>query len=120
MIALGYDELTPPRVAGSGQGRLALAAPDLGAAIEFYVTHLGMDRVPDDSATFRLGDDSITLVISLPPATTPINHLGLTTADGRPDAHDPGGNRLVFVQCTDSNCPSVRLNLRQEVGAADI
>ncbi len=131
LIALGYGELSAPRVAGSGQGRLAflsdpngvrvellqrseefrlppitagpvsrlsyvaLAAPDLDAAREFYGTHLGMERVDDD--TFRLGDDAVKLSDSLPPATSPINHLGLATAGTRSDAHDPDGNRLVFL-----------------------
>jgi catechol 2,3-dioxygenase-like lactoylglutathione lyase family enzyme len=136
LIGLGYDELTPPRVAGSGQGRLAfladpngvrvellqrseefrvppitsgpvrrlthvaLAAPDLEAAIEFYGTHLGMHRDPDaapGTATFRLGADAVHLSNSLPPATTLINHLGLTTIDPYPDTTDPDGNRVVFV-----------------------
>lgn len=132
LIRLGYDELTPPRIAGSGQGRLgfladpngvrvellqrseefrvppitsgpvrrlthvALAAPDLDAAVEFYGTHLGMHRDPG-TTTFRLGPDAVHLSNSLPPATTPINHLGLSTTDPRPDTNDPDGNHLVFV-----------------------
>ncbi|HET6986335.1 MAG TPA: VOC family protein [Kribbella sp.] len=138
LIALGYAELSSPRVAGSGQGRLAfladpngvriellqrseefrippitsgpvrrlsyiaVTAPDLDAAIEFYGTHLGMQRVPSDdspgTATFRLGDDAVKLHKSLPPATTPINHLALTTTTPRPDTHDPDGNSLTFLQ----------------------
>ncbi len=133
LIGLGYAELSSPRTASSGQGRLAfladpngvriellqrseefrippvasgpvrrlsfigLAAPDLGAAIEFYGTHLGMERVPSDVPTFRLGDDAVKLFDSAPPATTPINHLGLTAADARPDSLDPDGNRMTFL-----------------------
>ncbi len=137
LIALGYAELSSPRVAGSGQGRLAfladpngvriellqrseefrippitsgpvrrlshiaLSAPDLDAAIEFYGTHLGMQPVPVDSpgtATFRLGADAVKLHKSLPPATTPIGHLALVATDGRPATQDPDGNRLTFLQ----------------------
>jgi len=135
LIGLGYVELSAPRIASSGQGRLAfladpngvriellqrsedfrvppitsgpvrrlsyiaLAAPDLEAAIEFYGTHLGMERVPsDDSPCFRIGPDAIKLCQSPPPAPTPINHLGLATTDARPDTHDPDNNRLTFDQ----------------------
>ena len=136
LIALGYAELSAPRVAGSGQGRLAflsdpngvriellqrseefrvppitsgpvrrlsyiaLSAPDLDAAIDFYGTHLGMQRVPaedsPDTATFRLGDDAVKLHKSLPPATTTISHLGLSIDDAHPDIQDPDGNILTF------------------------
>ena len=34
LIALGYDELTPPRVAGSGQGRLGFLADPNGVRVE--------------------------------------------------------------------------------------
>lgn len=136
LIGLGYAELSSPRPASSGQGRLAflsdpngvriellqrsedfrvppitsgpvrrlsyiaLAAPDLDAAIEFYGTHLGMSRVPDDSgdtATFRIGDDAVKLGRSFPPAATPINHLALASTETLPDTHDPDGNRLTYV-----------------------
>ncbi|MGW6276222.1 VOC family protein [Kribbella sp. NPDC055071] len=131
LISLGYGELSPPKVAGSGQGRLAfladpngvriellqrseefrvppiasahalsfvaLDAPDLDAAVEFYGTHLGMERVPsDDAVRFRLGNDAILLSSSLPEAITPINHLGLGAATPLPDKHDPDGNRVSF------------------------
>lgn len=133
LISLGYGELSSPRVAGSGQGRLAflsdpngvriellqrseefrvppiasgpvrqlsfiaLDAPDVDAAIEFYGTHLGMQRVEsDDEVVFRLGNDAVKLSSSLPPATTPINHLRLTSTTPRPDTQDPDGNRLTF------------------------
>jgi catechol 2,3-dioxygenase-like lactoylglutathione lyase family enzyme len=129
LIGLGYAELTAPRVAGSGQGRLAflsdpndvrvellqrseefrvppftsgrvqrlsyvgLAAPDLAAAVEFYGTHLGMERVADD--TFGLGADAVRL---LPSATSSIEHLALAATDGGAGtAQDPDGNRIVFV-----------------------
>jgi catechol 2,3-dioxygenase-like lactoylglutathione lyase family enzyme len=131
LIGLGYAELSAPRIAGSGQGRLAfladpngvriellqrsedfrvppissgpvsglsfiaVAAPDVDAAIEFYGTHLGMERIPSDDPTFRIGADAIKLCDS--PAPT-INHLGLAATDPRPDAHDPDGNRLSFLQ----------------------
>jgi catechol 2,3-dioxygenase-like lactoylglutathione lyase family enzyme len=137
LIALGYAELSSPRVAGSGQGRLAfladpngvriellqrseefrippitsgpvrglshiaLSAPDLDAAVEFYGTHLGMQPVPDNSpgtATFRLGADAVKLHKSLPPAITPIDHLALVATDSRPASQDPDGNRLTFLQ----------------------
>ena len=137
LIALGYAELSSPRTASSGQGRLAfladpngvriellqrseefrippiasgpvrrlshiaLSAPDLNAAAEFYGTHLGMQPVPDDSpgtATFRLGADAVKLHKSLPPATTPVNHLALASTDPGPDAHDPDGNRFTFLR----------------------
>ena len=137
LIALGYAELSSPRTASSGQGRLAfladpngvriellqrseefrippiasgpvrrlshiaLSAPDLDAATEFYGTHLGMQPVPDDSpgtATFRLGADAVKLHKSLPPATTPVNHLTLVAAEGRPATQDPDGNRLTFLE----------------------
>jgi catechol 2,3-dioxygenase-like lactoylglutathione lyase family enzyme len=127
LTALGYAELSAPRAAGSGQGRLAfladpngvriellqrseefrippitsgpvrrlsyiaLSAPDLEAAIEFYGTHLGMQRVSSD--TFRIGSDAIKL---LPQATTPINRLALEVTSPRPDTHDPDANRLTF------------------------
>jgi catechol 2,3-dioxygenase-like lactoylglutathione lyase family enzyme len=133
LIGLGCAELTPPRVAGSGQGRLAfladpngvrvellqraeefrippitsgavrrlsfigLPAPDFGAAAEFYGTHLGLRQDPSDPDTFRIGDDAVKLFRSPPPATTPINQLGLSVTTARPDAHDPDGNRLIFV-----------------------
>jgi catechol 2,3-dioxygenase-like lactoylglutathione lyase family enzyme len=126
LIALGYGELSAPRVAGSGQGRLAfladpngvrvellqrseefrvppitagpvqalsyvgIAAADVDAAAEFYGTHLGMERIADD--TFRLGADAVKL---LPSATTTIDHLGLT-GTGQ-DAQDPDGNRVSFA-----------------------
>jgi catechol 2,3-dioxygenase-like lactoylglutathione lyase family enzyme len=128
LIALGYAEISSPRVAGSGQGRLAflsdpngvrvellqrseefrvppitsgslrglsyvaLAAPDLDAAAEFYGTHLGMERVADD--TFRLGADAVKLV---PSGTTTIDHLGLATTSADANAQDPDGNRFVFL-----------------------
>jgi catechol 2,3-dioxygenase-like lactoylglutathione lyase family enzyme len=136
LISLGYAELSSPRVAGSGQGRLAflsdpngvriellqrseefrvppitsgpvsqlsfvaLDAPDLDAAVEFYGTHLGMQRVEssaDDEVVFRLGNDAVKLSASLPPATTPINHLGLAAGTPLPDRRDPDGNRMVFT-----------------------
>ncbi|MEV5967672.1 VOC family protein [Kribbella sp. NPDC051952] len=134
LISLGYGELSSPRVAGSGQGRLAflsdpngvrvellqraeefrvppitsgpvsqlsfiaLAAPDLDAAIEFYGTHLGMQRVESgDEVVFRLGTDAVKLSDSLPPSTTPINHLGLATTTPLADRQDPDGNRMVFT-----------------------
>ncbi|TDW93354.1 catechol 2,3-dioxygenase-like lactoylglutathione lyase family enzyme [Kribbella pratensis] len=128
LMALGYAELSSPRVAGSGQGRLAflsdpngvrvellqrseefrvppittgpvlgfahvaVAAPDLEAAAEFYGTHLGMERVSDD--TFRLGADSLQLV---PPATATIAHLAFTTAAPAADTQDPDGTPVTFV-----------------------
>ena len=135
LIALGYAELSPPKVAGSGQGRLAFLAdpsgtriellqrseefrippitagpvrqlssigldsPDLDAAVEFYGTHLGMPSDPSaDSPTFRIGPDAVKLSSSLPPATTPINHLVLTTTSPQPDTHDPDGLRVTFVK----------------------
>ncbi|WP_433169325.1 VOC family protein [Kribbella sp. CA-247076] len=133
LTGLGYAELTPPRIAGSGQGRLAflsdpngvrvellqrseefrvppitsgrvrrlayvaLPAPDLDAAVEFYGTHLGMRRDPSDPGTFRIGDDAVKLFQPAPPGSTPINHLGLLTTAAEPDAHDPDGNRVTFV-----------------------
>jgi len=133
LIGLGYAELSSPRTASSGQGRLAfladpngvriellqrsedfrippitsgpvrrlsfiaLSAPDLQAAAEFYGTHLGMQRDPSDERIFRIGGDSIKLCESLPPATTPINHLGLSAIDPHPDIHDPDGTRVTFV-----------------------
>ena len=79
---------------------VALAAPDLDAAVEFYGTHLGMQPDPSDdspdTASFRLGNDSVKLRKSLPPATTPINHPGLAATDPRPDTQDPDGNRLTY------------------------
>ncbi|MER7247477.1 VOC family protein [Kribbella sp. NPDC000426] len=128
LMALGYGEISSPRVAGSGQGRLAflsdpngvrvellqrseefrvppitagpvqglsyvaLAAPDLDAAIEFYGAHLGMERVADD--TFRIGADAVRLV---PDAASSIDHLGLAAAEPGADAQDPDGNRVVFL-----------------------
>ncbi|MET9273467.1 VOC family protein [Kribbella sp. NPDC003557] len=128
LTALGYAEISSPRVAGSGQGRLAflsdpngvrvellqrseqfrvapittgparafahiaIAAPDRDAAIDFYGTHLGMERVADD--TFRLGADALKLV---PAPATPIAHLALATADPGPAAGDPDGNQVQFV-----------------------
>jgi catechol 2,3-dioxygenase-like lactoylglutathione lyase family enzyme len=129
---LGYAELSTPRPASSGQGRLAflsdpngvrvellqrsedfrippitsgpirhlsfiaLAAPDLDAAIEFYGTHLGMQPVlSTDAPTFRIGNDAVKLVTS---ATNPINHLGLLATAAHPDAQDPDGNRMTFLQ----------------------
>jgi catechol 2,3-dioxygenase-like lactoylglutathione lyase family enzyme len=134
LIAAGYAEISAPRVAGSGQGRLAflsdpngvrvellqrseefrvppltsgpvnalsfvaLAAPDVDAAVEFYGTHLGMQRVDStDAPTFRLGKDAVKLLPFPAPANTPINHLGLSTSATRPDAIDPDGNRVVFT-----------------------
>jgi catechol 2,3-dioxygenase-like lactoylglutathione lyase family enzyme len=130
LTSLGYTELTAPRTASSGQGRLAfiadpngvrvellqrsedfrippiasgpvrrlsyvaLAAPDLEAAVEFYGTHLGLQRVPSsDSPTFRIGADAVKL---LPAATTPIDHLAVAAPVARPDAQDPDGNRVIF------------------------
>ena len=128
LMDLGYAELSSPRVAGSGQGRLAflsdpngvrvellqrseqfrvapittgpvrafahiaVAAPDPGAAIDFYGTHLGMERVADD--TFRLGADTLKLV---PPPAASIAHLALGTSDPGPAAGDPDGNQVQFV-----------------------
>lgn len=143
LTGAGCAEISSPRVAGSGQGRLAflsdpngvrvellqrsedfrvppitsgsvrslsfvaLAAPDLDAAIEFYGHHLGMERwTPggaegeDGVAYFRIGDDAVKLCQSPPPGPTPINHLGLATTasfKSRADAYDPDGNRLTFV-----------------------
>jgi catechol 2,3-dioxygenase-like lactoylglutathione lyase family enzyme len=134
LIGAGYAELSAPRVASSGQGRLAflsdpngvriellqrsedfrvppittgpvrrfsfvaLAAPDLDAAVEFYGGHLGMQRwtpdKPDEAVYFRLGDDAVKL---LPSPGTTIRHLGLEVADSRPELHDPDGNQLRFV-----------------------
>jgi len=134
LIGLGYAELSAPRTASSGQGRLAfladpngvriellqrseefrvppiasgpvrrlsfiaLAAPDLDAAIEFYGTHLGMERVESDQPTFRIGDDAVRLSESFPPAATPINHLGLLATEPRSDTRDPDGNRMAFLE----------------------
>jgi catechol 2,3-dioxygenase-like lactoylglutathione lyase family enzyme len=126
LVSLGYAEISSPRVAGSGQGRLAflsdpngvrvellqrtedfrvapitgvpglayvaIAAPDLAAAVEFYGTHLGMTRTTDD--TFALGVDTLKLV---PPPATPIAHLALTTPTPTPDTQDPDGNRIIFL-----------------------
>ncbi|WP_328999585.1 VOC family protein [Kribbella sp. NBC_00709] len=128
LMALGYGEISSPRVAGSGQGRLAflsdpngvrvellqrseefrvppitsgpvqglsyvaVAAPDVDAAAEFYGTHLGMERVADD--TFRLGADAVKLV---PTAGSSIDHLGLTATEPAAEAQDPDGNRVVFL-----------------------
>jgi catechol 2,3-dioxygenase-like lactoylglutathione lyase family enzyme len=128
LMALGYDEISSPRVAGSGQGRLAflsdpngvrvellqrseefrvppitagpvrglsyvaLAAPDLDAAVEFYGTQLGMERVADD--TFRIGADAVKLV---PDAASSIDHLALAAARPSADTQDPDGNRVVFL-----------------------
>lgn len=141
LIGAGYAELSTPRVAGSGQGRLAflsdpngvrvellqrseefrvppitsgpvsrlsyiaLDAPDLDAAVEFYGDHLGMERVPSDeagAAYFQIGADAVKLCKSLPPTSTHVNHLGLAVAEPRPDAHDPDGNRVLFVAGTSS------------------
>jgi catechol 2,3-dioxygenase-like lactoylglutathione lyase family enzyme len=128
LTALGYAELSSPRVAGSGQGRLAflsdpngvrvellqrsedfrvppittgpvqafsyvaVAAPDVEAAREFYGTHLGMERITDD--TFRLGADTLKLA---PAPATPIAHLTFSTATPTPDTEDPDGTRVTFV-----------------------
>ena len=128
LTALGYAEISSPRVAGSGQGRLAflsdpngvrvellqrseefrvapitagpvqafthiaVAAPDLGAAAEFYGTHLGMPRVGEN--TFRLGADTLELA---PPPATSIAHLAFATTATGPDTQDPDGNPIRFV-----------------------
>jgi len=128
LTALGYAEISSPRVAGSGQGRLAflsdpngvrvellqrseefrvapitagpvqafthvaVAAPDLDAAAEFYGTHLGMEHVGEN--TFRLGAD--TLELAAPPAAS-IAHLAFATTAPGPDTQDPDGNSIRFV-----------------------
>jgi catechol 2,3-dioxygenase-like lactoylglutathione lyase family enzyme len=137
LTGAGYAELSAPKVAGSGQGRLAfladpngvrvellqrseefrvppitsgpvrrlsfiaLPAPDLEAAVEFYCDHLGMERwtpaEPDDAVYVRIGDDALKLCRSLPSASTLIDHLGLEVAEPREETHDPDGNRLTFV-----------------------
>jgi catechol 2,3-dioxygenase-like lactoylglutathione lyase family enzyme len=137
LIGAGYAEISAPRVAGSGQGRLAfladpngvrvellqreeefrippittgpvrrlsyvaLAAPDLDAAIEFYCGQLGMQRwtpdEPDDAVYVRIGDDALKLCDSLPATAASIDHLGLGVIEPREDAQDPDGNRLRFV-----------------------
>jgi catechol 2,3-dioxygenase-like lactoylglutathione lyase family enzyme len=143
LLDAGYAELSAPKVAGSGQGRIAfladpngvrvellqrseefrvppitsgsvrslafvaLAAPDLDAAIEFYGRQLGMERWTPRAAEgengvayFRIGDDAVKLCQNPVPASSPINHLGLATAESsepRADVHDPDGNRLTFV-----------------------
>lgn len=140
LMDAGYAELAAPKVAGSGQGRIAfladpngvrvellqrseefrvppitsgsvrslafvaLAAPDLDAAIEFYGGQLGMERwTPraaegeDGVAYFRIGNDAVKLCQNPVPASTPINHLGLAVSESRADAYDPDGNRLTFV-----------------------
>jgi catechol 2,3-dioxygenase-like lactoylglutathione lyase family enzyme len=142
----GYAEISAPRIAGSGQGRLAfladpngvriellqrseefrippitsgpvrrlsfvaLAAPDLDAAVQFYGGHLGMQRwtPPDDpgdagdTVYVRIGDDALKLCRSLPSASTSVDHLGLEVAEPRQDAHDPDGIRLRFVAASES------------------
>lgn len=143
LIDAGYAELSAPKVAGSGQGRIAflsdpngvrvellqrseefrvppitsgsvrslafvaLSAPDLDAAVEFYGGQLGMERWSPRAAEgeegvayFRIGGDAVKLCQNPPPASTPINHLGLAIAASsgpRADVHDPDGNRLTFV-----------------------
>jgi catechol 2,3-dioxygenase-like lactoylglutathione lyase family enzyme len=142
----GYAEISAPRIAGSGQGRLAfladpngvriellqrseefrippitsgpvrrlsfvaLAAPDLEAAVEFYGGHLGMQRWtppddpgdPGDTVYVRIGDDALKLCRSLPSASTSVDHLGLEVAEPRRDAHDPDGIQLRFVTASES------------------
>ena len=137
LTSAGYAEISAPRTASSGQGRLAfladpngariellqrseefrvppitsgpvrrlsfvaLAAPDLEAAADFYGGHLGMQRwapdEPDDAVYFRIGDDALKLCRSLPSADAPVDHLGLEVAEPRQDGHDPDGIRLRFV-----------------------
>jgi catechol 2,3-dioxygenase-like lactoylglutathione lyase family enzyme len=128
LIALGYAELSPPKVAGSGQGRLAflsdpngvrvellqrseefriapithgpvqefthvgIGASDFDAAVEFYGTHLGMQRAADD--TFRLGPDTLKLV---PPPATSIAQLTFTTPTPTPSTTDPDNLAVHFV-----------------------
>ncbi|MET9311922.1 VOC family protein [Kribbella sp. NPDC003505] len=128
LTALGYAEISSPRVAGSGQGRLAflsdpngvrvellqrseefrvapitagplqafkhiaVAAPDLEAAAEFYGTHLGMEHVGEN--TFRLGADTLELA---PPPAASIAHLAFATTAPGPDTQDPDGNSIRFV-----------------------
>jgi catechol 2,3-dioxygenase-like lactoylglutathione lyase family enzyme len=143
LTGAGYAEISAPRIAGSGQGRLAfladpngvriellqrsedfrippitsgpvrrlsfvaLAAPDLEAAVEFYGGHLGMQRWtppddPGDAVYIRIGDDALKLCRSLPSASTSVGHLGLEVAEPRQDAHDPDGIRLRFVTASKS------------------
>jgi catechol 2,3-dioxygenase-like lactoylglutathione lyase family enzyme len=137
LTGAGYAEISAPRTAGSGQGRLAfladpngvriellqrseefrippitsgpvrrlsyvaLAAPDLEAAVEFYCGQLGMQRwtqdEPGDAVYVRIGNDALKLSRSTPTTTTPVDHLGLEVAERQPDAHDPDGIRLRFV-----------------------
>lgn len=137
LTGAGYAEISAPKVAGSGQGRLAfladpngvrvellqrseefrippitsgpvrrlsfvaLPAPDLEAAVEFYSEHLGMERwtpdEPDDAVYLRIGNDALKLCPSLPSTSTLVDHLGLEVTEPRQDAHDPDGTRLTFV-----------------------
>jgi catechol 2,3-dioxygenase-like lactoylglutathione lyase family enzyme len=134
LIGAGYAEISAPRVAGSGQGRLAfladpngvrvellqrteefrvapitsgpvsrlsyvaLAAPDLEAAVEFYCDHLGMERwTPDDTddaVYVRIGNDALKLSRN---ATNPVDHLGLEVGEPRQETQDPDGIQLKFV-----------------------
>jgi catechol 2,3-dioxygenase-like lactoylglutathione lyase family enzyme len=136
LTGAGYAEISAPRVAGSGQGRLAfladpngvrvellqrteefrippitsgpvrrlssvaLAAPDLEAAVEFYCDHLGMQRwapdEPDDATYVRIGNDALKLSPALP-TSNPVDHLTLEVTEPRQDTHDPDGIRLTFV-----------------------
>ncbi|WP_170284766.1 VOC family protein [Kribbella amoyensis] len=90
----------PPITSGPAErlAFVALAAPDLDAAIEFYGNQLGMERWTPDGADeavyFRLGTDAVKLS---PSYLLTVDHLGLATAESRADAYDPDGIQLTFV-----------------------
>jgi catechol 2,3-dioxygenase-like lactoylglutathione lyase family enzyme len=126
LMALGYAELSSPRVAGSGQGRLAFLSDPNGVRVEllqrsedFRVAPItggpGFAYVavaaPDHAAAVefygthlgmqQLTDDTFrlgadTLKLAAAPAT-PIAHLAFTTPAPNPDTEDPDGTRITFV-----------------------
>ncbi|MEU4194198.1 VOC family protein [Kribbella sp. NPDC026611] len=126
LIGLGYGEISSPRVAGSGQGRLAFLSDPNGVRVELLqrseefrvapitsgpvqqLAHVGVPAADRAAAAEFYGTylgmeqvDADTFrigpdAIKLLPSAT-APVLGLATAEPRPNAVDPDGNQLVFL-----------------------
>jgi catechol 2,3-dioxygenase-like lactoylglutathione lyase family enzyme len=126
LMALGYAEISSPRVAGSGQGRLAFLSDPNGVRVELLqrsedfrvapitggpgFAHIGVAAADREAAIefygthlgmTRTTEDTFTVgsdtLKLVPPPATPIAHLALTTPTPTPDTRDPDGNRVTFL-----------------------
>jgi catechol 2,3-dioxygenase-like lactoylglutathione lyase family enzyme len=126
LIGLGYGEISSPRVAGSGQGRLAFLSDPNGVRVELLqrseefrvppitsgpvrqLSYVGVPAADVSAATEFYGthlgmeqvaDDTFRLgadAVKLLPSATS-PMLGLATVEPRPATADPDGNWVVFL-----------------------